>query len=198
MGCELVQGDLTDAGSLERAVEGVEGVVHLVAIRQGKEEQFERIMTGGTAGLVLAARQAGVGRFVHIERPRRERGDEGSRALLPGEMGDGADRSGLRDALWHPAAGATRRRGAPIAARRPSPPCPTGSRRASCGRAFRGSVSAKKWRPPTSMSTETAISQPGDGASSAASSPTDRCTEDARAGRVKKRAISSNSFTGGL
>ena len=66
MGCELVQGDLTDAGSLERAVEGVEGVVHLVAIRQGKEEQFERIMTGGTAGLVLAARQAGVGRFVHM------------------------------------------------------------------------------------------------------------------------------------
>ena len=33
---------------------------------------------------------------------------------------------------------------------------------------------------------------------SAASSPTERRTEDARAGRVKKRAISSNSFTGGL
>ena len=35
-----------------------------------------------------------------------------------------------------------------------------------------GSTSAKKWRPSTSMSTDTASSQPGDGASSAASSPT--------------------------
>src|SRR4029434_5139145 len=46
------------------------------------------------------------------------------------------------------------------------------------------------------MSTETAISQPGDGASRAASSPTERRTDGARAGRVKKRSISSNSFTG--
>jgi NADH dehydrogenase len=66
LGCELAVGDVTQPTSLERAVEGVEGVVHLVAIRQGKEEQFERIMTRGTASLVLAARQAGVGRFVHM------------------------------------------------------------------------------------------------------------------------------------
>jgi uncharacterized protein YbjT (DUF2867 family) len=66
MGCELAEGDVTEPTSLERAVEGVEGVVHLVAIRQGKEEQFERIMTRGTGSLVLAARQAGVRRFVHM------------------------------------------------------------------------------------------------------------------------------------
>ena len=31
-GCELVEGDMTDAASLRRAVDGCEAVVHLVAI----------------------------------------------------------------------------------------------------------------------------------------------------------------------
>ena len=34
-----VEGDMTDAGSLRRAVEGRDAVVHLVAIRQGKPER---------------------------------------------------------------------------------------------------------------------------------------------------------------
>jgi NADH dehydrogenase len=63
-GCELVQGDVTDTASLRRAVEGVETVVHLVAIITGKREDFERIMEQGTRDLVAAAREAGVGRFV--------------------------------------------------------------------------------------------------------------------------------------
>jgi NADH dehydrogenase len=65
-GCELVQGDMTDAESLRRAVSGADRVVHLVAIRQGKEEQFRRIMVEGTASLLAAAKDAGVGRFVHM------------------------------------------------------------------------------------------------------------------------------------
>ncbi len=63
-GAELVQGDMTDAGSLRRAVEGCEVVVHLVAIRQGKDEQFRRVMEQGTRDLVAAAKEAGVRRFV--------------------------------------------------------------------------------------------------------------------------------------
>jgi NADH dehydrogenase len=63
-GCELVQGDMTDAGSLRRAVERCETVVHLVAIRQGREEQFRRVMEQGTRDLVAAAKEAGVRRFV--------------------------------------------------------------------------------------------------------------------------------------
>lgn len=63
-GCELVEGDMTDAASLRRAVEGAETVVHLVAIRQGKKEEFERIMVAGTRELLAAAADAGVGRFV--------------------------------------------------------------------------------------------------------------------------------------
>jgi NADH dehydrogenase len=62
--CELVQGDMTDAASLKRAVEGADTVVHLVAIRQGKQEQFERVMAQGTRDLLGAAKEAGVGRFV--------------------------------------------------------------------------------------------------------------------------------------
>jgi NADH dehydrogenase len=63
-GCELAQGDMTDAESLRRAVEGCEGVVHLVAILLGSEESFRRIMEQGTRDLVDAAREAGAGRFV--------------------------------------------------------------------------------------------------------------------------------------
>jgi uncharacterized protein YbjT (DUF2867 family) len=61
---ELVQGDMTDSASLKRAVEGADTVVHLVAIRQGKKEEFEQIMSHGTRDLLAAARDAGVARFV--------------------------------------------------------------------------------------------------------------------------------------
>jgi uncharacterized protein YbjT (DUF2867 family) len=63
-GVELVQGDVTDAASLDAACEGVDAVVHLVAIIRGRREEFERIMAQGTRDLVAAARAAGVRRFV--------------------------------------------------------------------------------------------------------------------------------------
>jgi uncharacterized protein YbjT (DUF2867 family) len=65
-GCEVFQGDMTDAESLRRGVAGCEAVVHLVAIPSGSEERFERIMIRGTRDLVEAAKQAGVTRFVHM------------------------------------------------------------------------------------------------------------------------------------
>ena len=63
-GAELVEGDVTDAESLRPAVAGCETVIHLVAIRQGREEQFRRIMVEGTRALLAAADEAGVQRFV--------------------------------------------------------------------------------------------------------------------------------------
>jgi len=63
-GAELVQGDMTDRESLRRALAGCDAVVHLVAIRQGRPEQFRRVMEEGTRDLVAAAREAGAGRFV--------------------------------------------------------------------------------------------------------------------------------------
>lgn len=63
-GSELVQGDMGDAASLRRAVEGAEAVVHLVSIRQGSDDDFRRVMEQGTRDLVAAAKDAGVKRFV--------------------------------------------------------------------------------------------------------------------------------------
>jgi uncharacterized protein YbjT (DUF2867 family) len=66
LGAELVEGDVTDAASLRIAVEGVDAVVHLVAIRQGRAEEFQRIMVDGTRSLLAAANEVGVRRFVHM------------------------------------------------------------------------------------------------------------------------------------
>jgi uncharacterized protein YbjT (DUF2867 family) len=63
-GCELVQGDVTDPESVRRAVEGCDVVVHLVAIIQGKPEDFERVMTQGTRNVVEATKASGIRRFV--------------------------------------------------------------------------------------------------------------------------------------
>ena len=63
-GCELLEGDVTDPESLRAAMAGCGTVVHLVAIRQGKPEAFQRIMIDGTRNVIAAARDAGVGRFV--------------------------------------------------------------------------------------------------------------------------------------
>jgi uncharacterized protein YbjT (DUF2867 family) len=65
-GCELADGDMTNAASLRRAVEGAETVVNLVAIRQGREEAFRRVMVDGTRALISAAEGAGAARFVQM------------------------------------------------------------------------------------------------------------------------------------
>ena len=64
LGCELAEGDMTEPETLRRAVDGVEAVAHLVAIRQGKRSQFEQVMSRGTRDLLDEARRAGVRRFV--------------------------------------------------------------------------------------------------------------------------------------
>jgi uncharacterized protein YbjT (DUF2867 family) len=65
-GCELAEGDITEPAGLRRAVEGVDTVVHLVAIRQGRPEQFHRVMVAGTRDLLAAAQAAGVQRFAYM------------------------------------------------------------------------------------------------------------------------------------
>jgi uncharacterized protein YbjT (DUF2867 family) len=65
-GCELAEGDVTDPESLRRALAGVDTVVHLVAIRQGRDEDFRRIMVDGTRYLVASSKEAGARRFVHM------------------------------------------------------------------------------------------------------------------------------------
>jgi uncharacterized protein YbjT (DUF2867 family) len=65
-GAALAEGDMTDPASVRAAVEGCDAVVHLVAIRQGREERFRRVMVDGTRDLLAVAAAAGVRRFVHM------------------------------------------------------------------------------------------------------------------------------------
>jgi uncharacterized protein YbjT (DUF2867 family) len=64
LGAEPVEGDMADPASLRIASQGVDAVVHLVAIRQGRPEQFQEIMVEGTRDLLAAAKEAGARRFV--------------------------------------------------------------------------------------------------------------------------------------
>jgi uncharacterized protein YbjT (DUF2867 family) len=64
-GCEVVQGDMTDAESLHRAIEGCTMVIHLVALPPFADPAaIERVMVQGTRDLVEVSKQAGVMRLV--------------------------------------------------------------------------------------------------------------------------------------
>jgi NADH dehydrogenase len=64
-GCEIVQGDMTEAESLRRAADGAAAVVHLVALPPFADpEATKRIMEQGTRDLLAAAKEAAVKRFV--------------------------------------------------------------------------------------------------------------------------------------
>src|SRR5262249_57955338 len=62
-GVEAVQGDLGDAESLARAVEGMDVVVHLAAVTADRKPPpggYDAINADGTAALARAAAAAGV------------------------------------------------------------------------------------------------------------------------------------------
>lgn len=66
-GVELVKGDITDVASLKKACHKIDSIVHLVAIiREKNGLTFEKVNVEGTLNLVIAAEQAGVGRFIHL------------------------------------------------------------------------------------------------------------------------------------
>ena len=66
-GYELVEGNVTRPETLSAAFEGVDAVVHLVAvIKERGEITFERVNYGGTVNVVEAAKAAGVRRFLHM------------------------------------------------------------------------------------------------------------------------------------
>jgi nucleoside-diphosphate-sugar epimerase len=62
---ELAVGDLLDADSLVAAVRGVDAVIHCAAFFRGAlPEQAHAVNDLGTRHLALAARDAGISRFV--------------------------------------------------------------------------------------------------------------------------------------
>ncbi len=68
LGVELVCGDLSDAQSLERAMQGMERVYHCAAMAAdwGRREDFYASNVTGVRNLLEAAVKAGVGRFIHV------------------------------------------------------------------------------------------------------------------------------------
>lgn len=88
-GAEIVVGDLRDADARKRAVDGVDGIVHLAvvltALAQAGAEEAAAVNEAATVDLARAALAAGVGRFVFAStqlvygpgrgRPAREEDD---------------------------------------------------------------------------------------------------------------------------
>ncbi|QQD75676.1 NAD-dependent epimerase/dehydratase family protein [Curtobacterium sp. YC1] len=70
-GVQDVAGSMTDPAALDRAVAGVDAVVHLAAkvSLAGDPADFARVNVEGTRALLQAARDAGVGRFVFVSSP---------------------------------------------------------------------------------------------------------------------------------
>ena len=103
-GVELVRGDVADAESLAAACDGVDAIVHLVAIITGKRADFERVMAQGTHDLVAAAKSAGVRRVVLASALGL---DERSRDAVPyfaakWEMEAAVRESGLEHVIFRP------------------------------------------------------------------------------------------------
>ncbi len=59
-------GDITRYDDVTRAMAGADAVVHLIAILDGTDEQFQSINVGGTQNVLAAAEDAGVKRFLHM------------------------------------------------------------------------------------------------------------------------------------
>ncbi|MBF8266671.1 MAG: dehydrogenase [Dehalococcoidia bacterium] len=64
---EVAYGGIHDPSSLREAMRGVDTVVHLVAvIRERGNQSFDLVNRGGTELVLQAAREEGVGHFVHL------------------------------------------------------------------------------------------------------------------------------------
>jgi len=103
-GVELAVGDVTDPSSLGAACEGVDEVVHLVAIIKGRPAEFESVMAQGTRNLVAAAQDAGVRRFVLASALGL---DERTKDAVPyfaakWEMERAVEESGLEHVIFRP------------------------------------------------------------------------------------------------
>ena len=74
---EIVEGDVTNPGSLKPAMAGVDAVIHTVAIAMEKGGQtYEAVNYQGTVNVFKAAEAAGVERFINISQ-------NGARSDLP-------------------------------------------------------------------------------------------------------------------
>lgn len=69
--CDEVLGDIVDPIAVRRAVDGMEGIVHLAARvgTTGSWDEYERVNVTGTVNLIAAAKDAGIERLVYVSSP---------------------------------------------------------------------------------------------------------------------------------
>ena len=65
-GLDIRRGDVTEPGSLRGAFDGIEAIVHTVAIPTERADTFERVNAEGTRAVAHEAARAGVRRIIHI------------------------------------------------------------------------------------------------------------------------------------
>lgn len=73
---ELFRGDVSIPDDLDEAMEGVDAVIHLVAIIHEKNQSFDEVNLGGTLRVLEAVRRAGIERYVHMSALGAERGKD--------------------------------------------------------------------------------------------------------------------------
>ena len=79
LGCNVVEGDVSDPSTLRGVCDGVELVYHLAAVIISHDPTvFQRVNRDGTANVVAEAQRSGVGHFVYVSSasvtyPRRTR-----------------------------------------------------------------------------------------------------------------------------
>jgi 2-alkyl-3-oxoalkanoate reductase len=68
LGASIALGDVTDVGSLETAMRGVDAVIHCAAVvgAYGSWQPFEDVGVQGTRNVIDAAARTGTRRFIHV------------------------------------------------------------------------------------------------------------------------------------
>lgn len=104
-GIEIVEGDVLDQASLERAVQGVDTVFYLAAVTantKNVDNIYWRVNVDGTHNAVKAAEAAGVTRFVLVSGLGTVRGKPGSYMETRWEMEEAARKSKMAWTVLQP------------------------------------------------------------------------------------------------
>lgn len=104
-GVEIHRGDVTDPDSLRGAFRGCQGVVHLVGIIREHPAQgvtFRAMHVEGTANVLAAAREQGVGRYLHMSANGTRPGAESEYHRTKWEAEEGVRASSLDWTIFRP------------------------------------------------------------------------------------------------
>ena len=100
--CETISGDMTDPESLDRACQGMDGVLHLAALTHScNNAEYFRVNREGTQNLINACKRKNVRRFVFISSVAASE-DGGAYGLSKLESEDRVCESGLQWIILRP------------------------------------------------------------------------------------------------